>query len=107
MSGDARADSHVLSIQLRTLHDDVTEMKMAMKDLASAITKLALIEERQTNAAAAQERAFAALERVELRLAALERDVPANKRASIWLDRALWASGGLLVMMVLKRSGLV
>lgn len=106
MKDAASTDSPVLNLQLKTLHEDVSEMKMAMKDLASAITKLALIEERQSNAAAALERAFAALERVELRLTALEKDVPANKRVSVWVDRAIWAGMGLLAMTVIKKSGL-
>lgn len=105
MSEPKNQDSPVLSIQLKTLHDDVSEMKSALKDLATAITKLALIEERQANAAAAQERAFAALERVEMRLSILEKDVPANKRISVWFDRAIWAALGLMVMTVLKKSG--
>lgn len=98
---------NLLSHRLGTLHDDVTEMKMAMKDLATAITKLALIEERQTNAAAAQERAFKVLERLESRVAALELHAPANKRVNVWLDRATWAGLGLLAMLVIKKSGLL
>jgi hypothetical protein len=107
MSQVSPQESSVISVQLKTLHEDVGEMKNAMKDLAAAITKLALIEERQANAAAAQERAFATLERVEERLSVLERDVPANKRISVWFDRAIWAAMGLMVMTVLKKSGLV
>lgn len=103
---DPTQDPTVLSIQLKTLHEDVSEMKSVLKDLATAITKLALIEERQANAAAALERAFGALERVETRVAALEKDVPANKRVSVWVDRAIWAGMGLLVMTVMKKSGL-
>jgi hypothetical protein len=94
----------VLSHKLQTLHEDVGEMKAVLKDLTAAITKLALIEERQTQAAAAQERAFKALERVEQRVSDLEVYVPANKRVSVWLDRATW--GGLLLMFVAKKTGL-
>lgn len=103
---DPTQDPTVLSIQLKTLHEDVNEMKSVLKDLATAITKLALIEERQANAAAALERAFGALERVETRVSVLEKDVPANKRVSVWVDRAIWAGMGLLVMTVMKKSGL-
>jgi len=99
--------AELLNMRLGTLHDDVGEMKAAMKDLAAAITKLALIEERQSNAAAAMERAFLALEKVENRLAVLEAHVPANKRVSIWIDRATWAGMGLLAMLVVKKSGLL
>lgn len=97
----------LLSHRLATLHEDVTEMRVAMKELASAITKLALIEERQTNAAVAQERAFTVLAKLEERVSELESYVPANKRMSVWLDRATWAGMGLLAMLVLKRSGLI
>lgn len=103
---DPTQDPTVLSMQLKTLHEDVSEMKSVLKDLATAITKLALIEERQANAAAALERAFGALERVESRVAALEKDVPANKRVNVWVDRAIWAGLGLLAMTVMKKSGL-
>jgi len=106
MQEASSTDSPVLNLQLKTLHEDVSEMKSVLKDLATAITKLALIEERQANAAAALERAFGALERVEARVAALEKDVPANKRVNVWVDRAIWAGLGLLAMTVMKKSGL-
>ncbi len=100
-------DPTLLTHRLDTLHEDVGEVKNALKELANAITKLALIEERQTQAAAAQERAFVAIERIEERVAALEMQVPANKRVSVWVDRTMYASAGLLVMFVLKRTGVV
>jgi hypothetical protein len=96
----------VLSHKLQTLHEDVGEMKAVLKDLTAAITKLALIEERQTQAAAAQERAFKALERVEQRVSDLEAYVPANKRVNVWLDRFLWGAIGLLLMFIAKKTGL-
>jgi chromosome segregation ATPase len=96
-----------LTHRLDTLHEDVGEVKSALKELANAITKLALIEERQTQAATAQERAFGAIERIEKRVAKLEMQAPANKRVSVWVDRAMYASAGLLVMFVLKKAGVM
>lgn len=81
-------------------------MNDTLNKLAEAVSKLALVEERQTQFAAAQERAFHALEKIDLRLSALEQHVPASKRLSVWFDRATWAAMGLLVMTVLKKSGL-
>jgi hypothetical protein len=107
MTGLTAGDVSVLDHRLGDLHQDVTEMKVAMKDLAAAITKLALIEERQSNAAAAMERAFSLLNKLEERVYQLESYVPANKRVSVWLDRATWAGMGLLAMLVLKKSGLL
>lgn len=100
-------DMSLLSHRLDTLHTDVGEMKAAMKELTTAITKLALIEERQTHAASAQERAFLVLSKLEERVARLETLAPANKRVNIWLDRATWAGLGLLAMLVVKKSGLL
>jgi chromosome segregation ATPase len=96
----------LLSHKLQVLHEDVGEMKAVLKDLTAAITKLALIEERQTQAAAAQERAFKALERVEQRVSDLEAYVPANKRVNVWMDRFLWGAIGLLLMFIAKKTGL-
>lgn len=100
-------DMTLLNHRLATLHTDVGEMKMAMKELTTAITKLALIEERQAHAAAAQERAFVVLSKLEARVSALESHAPSNKRISVWLDRATWAGLGLLAMMLFKKSGLL
>lgn len=107
-------DPQLLTHRLDTLHEDVGEVKSALKELANAITKLALIEERQTQAAAAQERAFGAIdrtekrvERIEERVSKLEIQAPANKRVSVWVDRAMYASAGLLVMFVLKKAGVM
>jgi len=100
-------EDDLLSHKLTTLHEDVNEMKNALKDLASAITKLALMEERQANASAALERAFGVLSKLEERVANLEAYVPANKRVSVWVDRATWAGMGLLAMLIFKKSGLM
>lgn len=107
MSDLSEPNMSLLSHRLGTLHTDVTEMKTAMKELTTAITKLALIEERQMHAASAQERAFAILAKLEERVTVLESQIPANKRVSVWLDRATWAGMGLLVMMLVKKVGLV
>jgi hypothetical protein len=107
MTEISNPDLTLLNHRLGDLHEDVSEMKSALKDLATAITKLALIEERQSNAAAAQERAFGVLSKLEERVSNLESYVPANKRVSVWLDRATWAGMGLLAMLVIKKSGLL
>lgn len=96
----------VLSIKIQTLHEDVGEMKSALNKLTDAVTKLALLEERQLHAAAAQERAFSAIERVEQRLLKLEEYLPNAKRTSVWVDRAVLFVIGLAAMYVAKAVGL-
>ncbi len=44
--------------KLSMLHEDVGDIKSALKDLTSAITRLALVEERMATASAAQERSM-------------------------------------------------
>ena len=96
----------VLAHRLDTLHQDVHEIKAALKQLADAVIRLALVEERQAQAAAAQDRAMAALERIEERVTKLELQAPAAKRASIWIDRAAWAAMAAVAVYVAKATGL-
>lgn len=100
-------DLGVLTAKMTTLHEDVIEIKAALRQLSDAITKLALVEERQTQAAAALERAFLAIDKVEARLAAIETNQPDQKRAAKWLDRAVLALIGALAAMFAKKVGLL
>ena len=121
MSTEAAAP-HVLSHKLETLHGDVGEIKAALRDLTQAVTRLALVEERQAQSSAALDRAFRALERVEQRIAALElqtpdrldqrlvhleQQAPQSTRAAAWVDRAVWACAAAGVMYVAKSAGLM
>lgn len=100
-------DISLLTHKLDTVNAVVDDMKSTLKELANAVTKLTLIEERQINTAAALERAFQTLDKMDARVNSLEQHVPANKRISVWFDRATWAGMGLLVMLVIKKSGLI
>ena len=89
-----------LATKLLSLHEDVSEIKGALKDLTSAITKLALIEERQTVTNASLERAFVAIGRVEDRLTELERLAPMNNQSRIWVERFVVAIVGAALFFV-------
>ena len=89
-----------LAGKLMSLHDDVSEIKGALRDLTSAITKLALIEERQTVTNASLERAFVAISRVENRLSELERLQPMNNQSRIWVERFVLALAGAAIAFV-------
>ena len=39
----------LLTHKVESLHNDMGEMKVVMRDVANALTKLALIDERQAN----------------------------------------------------------
>lgn len=100
------AEETVIDHRLQTLHEDVSEIKAALGKLTDAVTKLALLEERQMHFASAQERGFAALERVEARLLVIEQQLPNSKRTSIWVDRAVLFVVGMVAMYVAKKVGL-
>lgn len=87
---------NVLTVKIDMLHSDVVDMKTALNELSKAITKLALVEERQAQTADAMERAFKAIGKIEDRLSALELAAPKTKETNAWVDRFILA----LVMAV-------
>ena len=100
-------ENAILATRLDTLHADVGEIKDALKSLSEAITKLALVEERQAQTSQALERAFKAIERVEIRLAAVESIAGNSRRTTVWVDRAMWSAAAAAVMYVAKKLGLL
>jgi DNA repair ATPase RecN len=81
----------VLAVKLETLHGDVVEVKTALERLSEAITKLALVEQQQSQTANALERAFKAIGKIEERLSALEQTAPKHGETSVWVDRFILA----------------
>lgn len=97
----------LLNHKVDNLTETVVDVKATIKELTNVVTKLTLIEERQLHSNNALEKAFLKIDIIENRLSNLEKHVPANKKVSIWLDRATWAAMGLLCMLVFKKSGLL
>ena len=126
----------VLATKIEGLAQDMSEMKHGITKMADALTKLAIVEERQTQTILAQERAFKALERVEerqrthelvckdqdkevrqliadsnerlaTRVGELEKEEPMQKQTGKWVMAAVWGAAGLLAMFVAKQLGLV
>ena len=85
------ANPDVLSLKLEILHSDVVEVKTALNKLSEAITKLALVEQQQTQTAEALERAFKTISKIDDRLSALELAAPKYKETSGWMDRFILA----------------
>ena len=100
-------ETGILTTKLNVLHEDVTEIKQALGKLSDAITKLALVEERQTQAASALERTFVALDKIELRLQMLERDKKMTDQTVLWVNRAVWAAVVLIGIFAAKNLGLL
>lgn len=127
---------NVLAERIDGLCVDMNEMKHGIAKMADALTKLAIVEERQTQNILAQERAFKALERVEerqrtyelvckdqdkevrqliadsnerlaTRVGELEKAEPMQKQTGKWVMAAVWGAAGLLALFVAKQLGLV
>lgn len=99
----------LLAQRVESLHGDFAEMRSVLKDLTEAVTKLALVEERQAQAAQAQERMFKALEKeqdrreaLERRVATLERAEPLQRQTSKWVMAMVWGAAGLFGVFMLE-----
>ena len=97
------SDVTILSAKLQTLHTDVADIKGSIKELTSAINKLALVEERISNAVAAQERTFKAIEKMEERIEKLEKAQVIDDNTSKWLDRGFVALVGAAATYIWER----
>ena len=122
----------VLAAKIEGLSQDMSEMKHGIAKMADALTKLAIVEERQTQTILAQERAFKALERVEerqrqhelqgldqekclrqliadsnerlsIRVAELEKAEPMQAQTSKWVTAAVWGALALLASFIVPR----
>ena len=98
-----QTDVSLLSARLQTLHTDVSDIKGTLKDLTQAINKLALVEERITNAVAAQERSFKAIEKLEERIDSLERAQVTTDNTNKWIDRGIVAGLAALATFIWER----
>lgn len=107
--GPERRSQHSLALEskLTMLHDDVSDIKAALKDLTSAITRLALVEDRMATASAAQERAFKAIAEMEKKVMEIEKILAAQTKTTNWVDRGIWAALAALGVYALKKVGLL
>lgn len=96
-----------LEFRLSTLHEDVRDVRSSMNKLADAITKLALVEERQAQANVGMSQLISRFDAMNERVKELEIAAPAANRASQWVDRGVVFMVGAAVMFVLKKSGLI
>ena len=108
------SDINVVITRLGLLSEDVGELKEALRQIASAVTRLALVEERQMQTNEALSRAFKQIDKIDLkltaveqRLGALERMQPMQQQTNGWVLTAVWAAAGAAVMFVAKKTGIL
>ena len=108
------SDINVVITRLGILSDDVGELKETLRQIASAVTRLALVEERQMQTNEALSRAFKQIDKldmkltgIEQRLGTLERLQPLQQQTNGWVMTSVWIAAGAAVMFVAKKTGIL
>ena len=91
---------------IQRIREDQHAMRAAIERMSEAVTRLALVEERQAAASTAIERIVQSLEKLEERLRHLEVAEPMQAKATEWVQSALWALATAAAMFVAGRAGL-
>lgn len=74
------SDINVVITRLGLLSDDVGELKETLRQIATAVTRLAFVEERQSQTNEALGRAFKQIDKVELKLTGIEQRLVSLER---------------------------
>lgn len=108
------SDINVVITRLGLLSEDVGELKETLRQIASAVTRLALVEERQMQTNEALSRAFKQIDKLDLkltgieqRLGTLERLQPLQQQTNGWVMTSVWIAAGAAVMFVAKKTGIL
>ena len=88
------AENAALLERITGMQSDISEIKGSLNVMAAALQKLAVIEERQANAAAAQERAFTEIYRLQAKVERLEAERQAKAGSKVDSDALLAGLGG-------------
>ena len=108
------SDINVVITRLGILSDDVGELKETLRQIATAVTRIALVEERQMQTNEALSRAFKQIDKLDLkltgieqRLGTLERMQPLQQQTNGWVMTSVWIAAGAAVMFVAKKTGIL
>lgn len=95
-----------LTHHIQRIREDQHAMRAAIERMSEAVTRLALVEERQTAASSAIDRMAQALEKLDERLRRLEVAEPMQAKAAEWVQSAVWAAAAAAAMFVAGKAGL-
>ena len=93
-------------VRLDRMEKTQDETRATLREVATAINKLAVIEERQQVASTAIERLAAEQKRVDERLRALEISEPMQAQTAEWVRSAVWAAASAAAMFAAGKLGL-
>lgn len=103
-----RLTHHIARIRegLDEMRKGQDELRASMKQLADALTRLTLVEERQSSTSSAIERLAGSIEKVDERLRRVEVAEPMQTKAAEWVQSALWALATAAAMFMAGKAGL-
>lgn len=97
LSMPPETDIAVAIAKIDAMSTDMSELKSSFKELAMAVARLAIIEERQTVTNESINRAFKTLDALSTRVTTLELAQPIQKQSSDFVQKAV----GYIVAIVL------
>ena len=95
-----------LTHHIQLIREDQHAMRAAIERMSEAVTRLALVEERQAAASNAIERLVQSLEKLDERLRRLEVAEPMQAKSAEWVQSAVWAAAAAAVMFMAGKAGL-
>ena len=93
-------------VRLDRMEKAQDETRDTLREVAAAINKLAVIEERQQVASSAIERLAAEQKRIDERLRTLEISEPMQAQTAEWVKNAVWAAASAAAMFAAGKLGL-
>ena len=96
-----------ISHHIQRIREDQHAMRAAIERMSEAVTRLALVEERQAAASTAIERLVQALEKADERLRRLELAEQTQTKTAALVQAALWALAAAAAAFIAKKVGLL
>jgi chromosome segregation ATPase len=100
---ERRQHMDLLSEKILTLHADVNEVKTSIKDLTTAINKLAVVEERLAHSNKLLDRLFTQQQKTDERIEALEKKSVSSDNSAKWIDRTIVGLLGAFLVFIWER----
>ncbi len=91
---------------IQRIREDQHAMRAAIERMSEAVTRLALVEERQAVASSAIDRMAQALEKLDERLRRLEVAEPMQIKTAEWVQSAVWAAAAAAAVFIAGKAGL-
>lgn len=97
---------NAVMVRLDRMEKTQDETRATLREVATAINKLAVIEERQQASSTAIERLMAEHKKFDERLRALEIAEPMQAQTAEWVRSAVWAAASAAAMFAAGKLGL-